>query len=814
MKFKKLDLTGFKSFFDKTTFLIEDGLTGIVGPNGCGKSNVVEALRWCMGESSPKSMRGSGMEDVIFSGTSNRPPKNISEVSILIENDDKSGFGQYNELDEILITRKIERDKGSKYYMNDKEIRARDAQTFFADLSTGAHSPSLISQGKIGMLVTSKPSERKSILEEAAGISGIHARRHEAETRLNAAENNLKRADELKKQQEKQLENLKKQAEEATKYKEISKEIRSIEAGLYYLKLETIESEKAGIIEKSSEQDDDISSVKIDLDHNNSLLDEENKKLAPLRDKKMESLAKLQKINLDIASLDKEEKRVKSLQVKLKKSLEILDSDLEREKSISLDASLNEKRILEEKNELLKTEKELFESEDRANEDLVSSKNKLKVLKHKLNAIINKLESYIDTGKKITKDLFQDLKELIDQITSSQEEYAISYGKNETIKNDSIKRKERIKNIDLELENWINLKVNSEKMMAELIARKNKIKAEIEENEKDPERIATSKGQNIQNLENTKKINEELEAELIKAEEKYNSINLKLKNIQEKLTTFRENKARNEATLSGIEQRKKDLIFSIKNELKIDNEKELLPVSDLNNIEKGQLPSIEEQEDKLEKIKKQREALGSVNLRADEETKKYSDEIKKMEDDRADLYSAIVKLKTSIDELNQKGREKLLSAFTKVNRKFNDVYTKLFNGGSAKLELVDSDDPLEAGLEMLVSPPGKRLQSITLLSGGEQALTALSLVFAVFLVNPSPICVLDEVDAPLDDANVTRFCSLLDELVKTTKTKFIIISHHALTMSRMHRLYGITMPEKGVSQLVAVDLQKAEELVA
>ena len=814
MKFKKLDLTGFKSFFDKTTFLIEDGLTGIVGPNGCGKSNVVEALRWCMGESSPKSMRGSGMEDVIFSGTSNRPPKNISEVSILIENDDKSGFGQYNELDEILITRKIERDKGSKYYMNDKEIRARDAQTFFADLSTGAHSPSLISQGKIGMLVTSKPSERKSILEEAAGIAGIHARRQEAETRLNAAENNLKRADELKKQQEKQLENLKKQAEEATKYKEISKEIRSIEAGLYYLKLETIESEKAGIIEKSSEQDDDISSVKIDLDHNNSLLDEENKKLAPLRDKKMESLAKLQKINLDIASLDKEEKRVKNLQVKLKKSLEILDSDLEREKSISLDASLNEKRILEEKNELLKTEKELFESEDRANEDLVSSKNKLKVLKHKLNDIINKLESYIDTGKKITKELFQDLKELIDQITLSQEEYALSYGKNETIKNDSIKRKERIKNIDLELENWINLKANSEKMMTELIARKNKIKAEIEENEKDPERIATSKGQNIQNLENTKKINEELEAELIKAEEKYNSINLNLKNIQEKLTTFRENKARNEATLSGIEQRKKDLIFSIKNELKIDNEKELLPVSDLNNIEKSQFPSIEEQEDKLEKIKKQREALGSVNLRADEETKKYSDEIKKMEDDRADLYSAIVKLKTSIDELNQKGREKLLNAFTKVNRKFNDVYTKLFNGGSAKLELVDSDDPLEAGLEMLVSPPGKRLQSITLLSGGEQALTALSLVFAVFLVNPSPICVLDEVDAPLDDANVTRFCSLLDELVKTTKTKFIIISHHALTMSRMHRLYGITMPEKGVSQLVAVDLQKAEELVA
>ena len=236
--------------------------------------------------------------------------------------------------------------------------------------------------------------------------------------------------------------------------------------------------------------------------------------------------------------------------------------------------------------------------------------------------------------------------------------------------------------------------------------------------------------------------------------------------------------------------------------------------SDLINLESDELPSLEDQALKVDKIKKQREALGSVNLRADEETKKYQDEIKKMEDDRADLYSAIVKLKTSIDELNQKGRERLLDAFSKVNRKFNEVYTKLFSGGSAKLELVDSDDPLEAGLEMFVSPPGKRLQSITLLSGGEQALTALSLIFAVFLVNPSPICVLDEVDAPLDDANVTRFCSLLDELTKITKTKFVIITHHALTMSRMHRLYGVTMAEKGVSQIVAVDLQSAEELVA
>ena len=277
---------------------------------------------------------------------------------------------------------------------------------------------------------------------------------------------------------------------------------------------------------------------------------------------------------------------------------------------------------------------------------------------------------------------------------------------------------------------------------------------------------------------------------------------------------MKENKARNEATVEGIENRKKDLMYSVKNELNLDNETLLLARSDLNDLSSKNLPNIEQQELKVEKIKKKRESLGSVNLRADEETKKYESEIKKMEDDRADLYSAIVKLKVSIDELNQKGRERLLEAFTKVNRKFNEVYTKLFSGGTAKIELVDSDDPLEAGLEMFVSPPGKRLQSITLLSGGEQALTALSLVFAVFLVNPSPICVLDEVDAPLDDANVTRFCALLDELTKITKTKFIIITHHALTMSRMHRLYGVTMAEQGVSQLVSVDLQKAEELVA
>ena len=859
MNFKKLELTGFKSFFDKTIFFVEKGLTGIVGPNGCGKSNIVEALRWCMGETSAKSIRGSGMEDVIFSGTSNKPSKNISEVAITIDNSKKEGQGRYIELDEILIRRRIEREKGSKYFINEKEVRAKDVQTFFADLSTGAHSPSIISQGKIGMIVTAKPAERKSVLEEAAGISGIHIRRHEAETRLNAAENNLKRADELKKQQEKQLENLKKQAEEATKYRKISEKIKSVEAGLYFLKIQDIEKETSKVREKLKKSEEEINLVKKDITHNNSLIESENKKLQPLRDKRIENLSKLQKINLEITNLNEKEKRVKDLNVRLLNNLKVIQSDMEREKSISLDASLNEKRILEEKNELLKTEKQLSDIEKKSEIELDVSKSDLKDRqikldnnkKKKLDAIdiggqlkilkefeeINKTtiknlaENNIDEANKnlnklnfILKnqieniqdfdrnELTVNLKDLVENVTRYQEKYAISFGKNQTIRGDSIKRKERIKNIDQELENWKDLKLNSEKMILELRERIKKLELEIEENQKNPEQIAISKGQNIQNLENTKKQNEELEKEIENAEAEFNSINKNLKTIQEKFTIVREDKARLEATIDGIEQRKMDLIYLIKNELKIENVNNLLSFSDLTDVE--QMPTVGEQETKLLDMKKDRESLGSVNLRADVETEKFKTTIKKMEEDRADLVSAIVKLKTSINELNQKGRERILEAFNKVNRKFNEVFTKLFNGGNAKLELVDSDDPLEAGLEMLVSPPGKRLQSITLLSGGEQALTAISLIFAIFLTNPSPICILDEVDAPLDDANVTRFCSLLDQLVSITETKFIIITHHALTMSKMNRLYGVTMPEKGISKLVAVDLQKAEELVA
>ena len=319
------------------------------------------------------------------------------------------------------------------------------------------------------------------------------------------------------------------------------------------------------------------------------------------------------------------------------------------------------------------------------------------------------------------------------------------------------------------------------------------------------------KGQLTESLRISEEEKSQNETIISTTDEKIETLRSQLNEIQEQSIQIRERKASSGATVEGLKKRKNDLIDRINSELSL-SEENILENSNLFGIE--ELPDAINQEDLLDKKKQEREKLGSVNLKADEETNIFETEIRKMEKDRRDLVTAILKLKDSINELNQKGRERLIEAFDKVNRKFNEVYTKLFNGGNAKLELVDSDDPLEAGLEMLVSPPGKRLQSITLLSGGEQALTALSLIFAVFLTNPSPICVLDEVDAPLDDANVTRFCSLLEELTKITNTKFIIVTHHALTMSKMNRLYGVTMPEKGISQLVAVDLQKAESMVA
>jgi chromosome segregation protein len=857
MEFKKIQLNGFKSFAEKTNFLIEEGLTGIVGPNGCGKSNIVESLRWCMGETSAKSMRGSGMEDVIFSGTSNKPSKNIAEVSITLTNENKDGPHQYRNLNEIQIRRKIEKDKGSKFYINGKEARAKDAQMFFADLSTGAHSPSLISQGRIGALVTAKPADRRAILEEAAGIAGLHVRRHESELRLGAAENNLKRAHELRKQQEKQLVNLQKQAEEATKYKLISEEIKKIEAGLYYLRLKDIDHEINLENEINKDAENEVKKYNEKIEEFEKQIKIETEKVEPIREKNIENLSRIQRLNLELQSLDEESKRIKIEIDNIKVSHKTIDKDIDREKSIVIDANSNEKRLKEEKNDLIEIDSKYYETEKLSNEDLEIAKSKLKNEQEKVNIIleafnsenlkkninvINEIKDNIIKAKNcIDEQKINDAQILLDecQITLSlliqniagdednnkiskinsknenikklQETYADSYSKNQSIKQESLKRNERIKTIEIEIKSWKNLLTNSEKMASQLDERKNKLLNKLTELEKQPQTQAEKKGQVSESLRLAEKEKQENEIVIEETDNRISTLQTELNITKENTIQIRERKASSGATIDGLKKRREDLLERVRTELNL-NENNILEFSNLENNE--DFPDSVAQEELLDSKKREREKLGSVNLRADEETSKYETEIKKMEKDRQDLVTAIVKLKESIGELNQKGRERLLEAFEKVNRKFNEVYRKLFNGGNAKLELVDSDDPLDAGLEMLVSPPGKRLQSITLLSGGEQALTALSLIFAVFLTNPSPICVLDEVDAPLDDANVTRFCNLLEELTKTTSTKFVIVTHHALTMSKMDRLYGVTMPEKGISQLVAVDLQKAEGMVA
>ena len=630
MEFKKIQLNGFKSFAEKTNFLIEEGLTGIVGPNGCGKSNIVESLRWCMGETSAKSMRGSGMEDVIFSGTSNKPSKNIAEVSIFLSNENKDGPHQYRDLNEIQIRRKIEKDKGSKFYINDKEARAKDAQMFFADLSTGAHSPSLISQGRIGALVTAKPVDRRAILEEAAGIAGLHVRRHEAELRLGAAENNLKRADELRKQQEKQLVNLQKQAKEATKYKLISEEIKKIEAGLYYLRLKDIDHEINLENEINKDAENEVKKYNEKIEEFEKQIKIETEKVEPIREKNIENLSRIQRLNLELQSLDEESKRIKIEIDNIKVSLKTIDEDIDREKSIVIDANSNEKRLKEEKNDLIEIDSKYYETEKLSNEDLEIAKAKLKNEQEKVDIIleafnsenlkkninvINEIKDNIIKAKNcIDEQKINDAQILLDEcqislslliqniagdednnkiskinsknenIKELQEAYAGSYSKNQSIKQESLKRNERIKTIEIEIESWKNLLTNSEKMVNQLDERKNKLLNKLTELEKQPQTQAEKKGQVSESLRLAEKEKQENEIVIEETDNKISALQTELNNTKENTILIRERKASSGATIDGLKKRRDDLLERVQTELNL-NENNILEFSDLETNE-------------------------------------------------------------------------------------------------------------------------------------------------------------------------------------------------------------------------------------
>ena len=861
MQFKKIKILGFKSFVDPTEIVIESGLTGIVGPNGCGKSNVVESLRWCMGETSAKSMRGSGMEDVIFSGTADRPARNNAEVTIFLDNEERKAPSEFNDQTEIQIKRKIEVEKGSDYKINGRDVRARDVQRLFADLSTGAHSPSLISQGRVGALINAKPIDRRSVLEEAAGISGLHSRRHEAELKLKGAETNLQRVKDLMKQLTNQINSLKKQAEQAETYRSISSEINKLEGIVLFLKWSTLKDSFEKSDENLKDSETQIQKYTLQVTQATSEQLRANEKIKPLREKEIEAAAKLNRINLERDTLDQEEERIKDEKRNLENSIQQIISDSEREQFQLEDATkdlatLNSRRDLDNEdktteisNEIidqLKSEKDSLEDKISNLDQEIEQYNQIKNSRRNewQNTLINSenLKSRSSTLKDVegydnpanwteifSKRFYDDYNEINQKVieaNKTSENAKINYDKaNNDAKNAatlSLQLREELRQKDVEQKqsDWmyefqrLNKTINSSQdQINKLSERKIKSEAELEKISSRPEEIAQRRGQLIETKGFAETERQFASDRLAEADNELKKIEENLRKAQNDLANIRESKGRTEATKELAESRLKELEIESQdkfNSLPSNLINTLSINEDLDTMRKNQ----ERTEIRLDRLKQQRETLGAVNLRADLETKEIDDELEKMTTEKDDLENAIKKMRVSIEDLNKEGRTRLLKAFDSVNSHFKDVFVKLFNGGKAHLELVDADDPLEAGLEMMVSPPGKKLQSMSLLSGGEQALTALSLIFAVFLTNPSPICVLDEVDAPLDDANVDRFCGLLDSITEKTNTKFLIITHHALTMSRMDRLFGVTMAERGVSQIVSVDLKKAEEIGA
>jgi len=862
MKFKKIKILGFKSFVDPTEIVIEDGLTGIVGPNGCGKSNVVEALRWCMGETSAKSMRGSGMEDVIFSGTTDRPARNNAEVTIYLDNNERKAPAEFNNEEEIQVRRKIEIERGSEYRVNGKEVRARDVQRLFADLSTGAHSPSLISQGRVGALINAKPIDRRSVLEEAAGISGLHSRRHEAELKLKGAETNLQRLKDIMKQLNAQINSLRKQAEQAETYKTISEEITQLEGIIMYLKWYNLKDsfEKSDENLKTSEQSIQKFTLQVSQAANDQA--KASEKIKPLRENEIEAAARLNRINLERESLDREEERIKEVKKNLEQSIQQIISDLEREQFQLNDASKDLEALNARKTEAdidheidqidsgqiekLKVEKDQLELRIEELEKDIEKYNSIKSSKRdewqktiiseenlkSRQSTLKEVEGY-DSPSNWTKQFNERFYESMNQITqkvTEAEQISISakhaYDKASSDAKDaatlSLELRENLRQKDVEqkFSDWhyefqrLNKTIqSSEKHISELSQRRKNSEEELFKIASKPEEIAQKRGQLIETkgfAETERQFAADRLAEADNELKKYETI---LRKAQNDLANVRESKGRTEATKELAEERLKELDEESQEKFNCKPDGIIESLSITEDLETMQ-SNMERTESRLERLKQQRETLGAVNLRADLETKEIDEELEKMNIEKDDLESAIKKMRISIEDINKEGRVRLLKAFQNVNSHFKEVFVKLFNGGKAHLELIDAEDPLEAGLEMMASPPGKKLQSMSLLSGGEQALTALSLIFAVFLTNPSPICVLDEVDAPLDDANVERFCNLLNHITEKTNTKFLIITHHALTMSRMDRLFGVTMAERGVSQIVSVNLKRAEEIGA
>ena len=704
-------------------------------------------------------------------------------------------------------------------------------------------------------------NDRRSVLEEAAGISGLHSRRHEAELKLKGAETNLQRVKDLMKQLNNQINSLKKQAEQAETYRSVSSEINKLEGIVLFLKWTSLKEsyEKSDENLRSSESQIQKFTLQVTQATNEQL--RANEKIKPLRDKEIESAAKLNRINLERESLDHEEERIKEEKRNLENVIQQIISDSEREQFQLEDAKkdldlLNARKDLSNNEEFqeinnetidqLKSEKDTLETEISNLEQQIEQYNQIKNSKRddwqdtlikaenlkSRQSTLKDVEGYDDPEKwtNIFKEKFYndlgEISEKVDQASNISDEAKANYdrasneAKNAATLSMELREKLRQKDVEQKQSDWtyefqrLNKTIKSSQEQIETLQkRKIKTEQELEKISNRPEEIAQRRGQLIETKGFAETERQFAADRLAEADNELKKIETNLRKAQNDLANIRESKGRTEATKELAESRLKELEYESKEKFNCIPSEIVNSLSISDDLETMRT-NLERTEMRLDRLKQQRETMGAVNLRADLETKEIDQELEKMTTEKEDLENAIKKMRESIEDLNKEGRTRLLGAFKTVNTHFKEVFVKLFNGGKAHLELIDSDDPLEAGLEMMVSPPGKKLQSMSLLSGGEQALTALSLIFAVFLTNPSPICVLDEVDAPLDDANVDRFCGLLDDITEKTNTKFLIITHHALTMSRMDRLFGVTMAERGVSQIVSVDLKKAEEIGA
>ena len=1149
MKFTRLRLSGFKSFVDPTELFIEPGLSGIVGPNGCGKSNLLEAMRWVMGENRPTSMRGSGMDDVIFGGTGSRPMRNNAEVTLIIDNTDRSAPAPYNEYDIIEITRRIEREAGSAYRINGREVRQRDVQIFFADASTGSASPALVRQGQISILINQKPLARRAILEEAAGISGLHQRRHEAELRLKAAETNLGRLSDIVAEVEGQLQTLKRQARQASRYRNLSGLIHKAEALLFLLRWQDLERLASSAAEALTAASALVAERTETAIQGSTRQANAAAALPSLREAEAVKGAALQRLLHERNNLDAEEARAREEAQRLRQRINVAEQDQGRERTLEQDAvtalgdlegeaqelenanaqavdklaeaeeqvqrlsealaerehtlerltaefaELNAKRasyerariesaaqasradaqrsllqpraeaavaevsgvpdvgnaqarvetlrasvtdarasaetaeaaqtgasqaetaargpleIAERNVQRLEAEiralanvlrpqgndlwpplidalkvqpgyeaalaaalgddldapldeaapqhwRDLGEVTDppplpagialsnfveaphalarrlaftgvvtaeegraaqkdlRAGQRLVSQRgdlwrwdgfsasadapsqaairleqrNRLAALEEELagakanrsqahatyaaaqadaassaeaariavrglreterelmaaqdeaaraarlaaeragrlaslEAEIKSLETARDDAQRATEAAGEALAALPDGASLAEELNAArslasdartaaseARANLETIRREALVRSGRQAAITEEIARWTARKSAATRQIDALSERIVAMNEELAVLDAKPAEIATRRSaltDAIDVAENARKHAADARAT---AETELNEADKLAKAANQALAEAREERAGAQARAESTAARLSELAARIRDELSA-TPAELIERVEIK--EDAELPPIDQAEKRVEKLKAEREQLGGVNLRAEEEAQEHEQRLQALVADRADLEGAIQRLRRGIQTLNREGRERLLESFEKVNANFERLFKELFQGGEARLTFTESEDPLEAGLEILAKPPGKKLTTLSLLSGGEQALTAISLIFAVFLVNPAPICVLDEVDAPLDDANVDRFCRLLDEMTRLADTRYLIITHHALTMSRMDRLFGVTMAERGVSQLVSVSLSEAEQVVA